>query len=242
MKMPKIAQLLRDNAARPRSLKVEVKDDEATVYLYDVIGFDFWTGEGVTAKRFAEEIGKLTAKTIHLRINSPGGDVFEARAMVAAMQRHPAKFEAHVDGLAASAASFIAVRADALNMTPGSMLMVHNAWTMAVGDHRAMAEAGDLLKKVDGTIADDYQKKSGKPRDEVVAWMDAETWFTAEEALGSGLADAITGEKVKAQAWNLGAYENAPAPSEAPEPEPAYGDHHMKNLERRLALLERAPA
>lgn len=238
--MQKIAQLLRDNANAPRNFKVEAKDDEASVYIYDVIGYDFWTGGGVTAKAFTEELSKITASTVHLFINSPGGDVFEARTMISAMQRHPANFIAHVDGLAASAASSIAVAADTLEMAPGSMLMVHNAWTVSMGNKNAMRETADLLDKIDGTIAADYARKAGVDAEQAAEWMNNETWFTADEAVSAKLADRVVGEKVKAQAWNLSAYDKAP---EAPEPE-AVPDNteHLKSLGRRLSLLERVPA
>lgn len=238
--MQKIAQLLRDNAKAPRNFKVEAKGDEASIFIYDVIGYDFWTGGGVTAKGFTEELSKITASTVHLFINSPGGDVFEARTMISAMARHPANFIAHVDGLAASAASSIAVAADEMEMAPGSMLMIHNAWTVAMGDKATMNETAALLDKIDGTIADDYAKKAGVTKDQAAEWMNAETWFTAEEAVSSGLADRVVGEKVKAQAWNLSAYEHAPEPA-APEP-PEFAAEHLNTLGRRLSLLERVPA
>lgn len=210
---PRLAQLIRDNAARPRDYRVQAADgEEPTIFIYDIIGLDFWTGEGVTAKQFAKDLAGLKdAPVIHLRINSPGGDVFEARAMVAAMKGHGAKFVAHVDGLAASAASVIAANADETEMVKGSFNMIHNAWTIALGDRHAMLDAASLLEKVDGTIADDYEKRTKAKRDQVVAWMDAETWFTADEAVEAGLADRVIDAKVKASAWNLSAYRHTPS-------------------------------
>jgi len=243
MNFPRIAQLMRDNASRPRSFKVDAKGDEATIYIYDVIGFDFWSGGGVTAKDFADQLDKITAKVVHLRINSPGGDVFEARAMVAAMDRHSAKFVAHVDGIAASAASFLAASADEVEMAEGSMQMIHNAWTIAIGDRNDMTRTADLLAKIDGTIADDYVKKTGKARDEIVLMMDEETWFTAEEAVEAGLADRVAG-KVDAKAkntWDLSAYNHAPKPEPAPSADDT-AKQHFATLERRFALLERTAA
>lgn len=246
MNTVRIMQFFRDNAKRPRSFKVDAKGDEATIYIYDVIGFDFWTGGGVTAKDFAAELDKIKAKTVHLRINSPGGDVFEARAMVAAMDRHAATFIAHIDGLAASAASFLAVNADEVEMTPGSMQMIHNAWTIAIGDRNDMTRTAALLEKIDGTIADDYAEKSGKSVDAVKKLMDDETWFTAEEAVAEGFADRVAGDEVddtKNRAWNLSAYEHAPKPkAPAAVAEPAELEAHFSNLERRFKLLERTAA
>ena len=239
--MPKLAQLLRDNARRPRDYRVDAKGaaDEAHLYVYDVIGLDFWTGEGVTAKQFARDLDGIKASTIHLHINSPGGDVFEARAMVAAMHRHSARFVVHIDGLAASAASFIAAHGDEVEIQQGGFVMVHNAWTIAIGDRNAMLETATLLEKVDGSIADDYVAKTKQPRDVVVGWMNDETWFTADEAKAAGLADRIAESQVKASAWNLAAYERAPKAAAAPEHDSAA---HFAALERRLSLLERAPA
>lgn len=238
---PKLAQLLRDNATRPRNYAVKADNDEATIYVYDVIGFDFWTGGGITAAKFVEDLNAIQSDKISIRFNSPGGDVFEARTMVSAMRAARAKgkkITAYVDGLAASAASFMAVNADELHMADGSFLMVHNAWTLAMGDRNDMLNMATLLEKIDGTIADDYERKAGAKRDDVTAWMDAETWFTAAEAKAAGLADAvIEAPKVKAQAWDLAAYAHAP---KIEEPADHYAELRAHN-ERRLALLSVAP-
>jgi ATP-dependent Clp protease, protease subunit len=236
---PALARLMMENKERPRNYRVEASGDEATIYIYDVIGFDFWSGGGVTAKDFAEQLDGITAKTVHLRINSPGGDVFEARAMIAAMARHQAKFVAHVDGIAASAASFLAVNAGEVEMGPGSMLMIHNAWTMAIGDKSDLLATAGLLEKIDTSIAADYAKKSGKSNADIAALMNAETWFTAEEAVEAGLADSVSDTEVKnTTRWNLSAYSNAPAPKATDDS--AVDDSHIRAaLERRLSLIEK---
>ena len=205
-RLPKLYAL---NKSAARTFRAESSGSEATIYIYDVIGEDFWTGEGVTAKRFIEALDKIDAKTINLRINSPGGDVFESRAITAIMDNHPARFVAHVDGIAASAASFIAARADEIVMSTGSMLMIHNAWTMAAGNRHYMLDTAAFLEKIDATIADDYAAR-GADRESVVAMMDAETWLTAEEAIAAKLADRIAEKQAKASMWNLSAYDNAP--------------------------------
>lgn len=206
-----LPKLLRDNKDRPRDFRVVAKGDEAEIFIYDVIGEDFWTGGGVTADKFMKAVDESKASTIHLRINSPGGDVFEARAIVSAMQRSSARFIAHVDALAASAASVIAVAADEVLMAPGSMLMIHNAWTLAMGDKHAMLDTASLLEKIDGTIADQYAEKTGMDRAEIAALMDAETWLTPEEAISQKFADGIEEKAAKAKnAWNLTAYAKAP--------------------------------
>lgn len=213
--MLRLPKLLADNKDRPRDFRVVNKGDTAEIFIYDVIGEDFWTGGGVTADKFMKAVDEAKASTIHLRINSPGGDVFEARAIVSAMQRSSVRFVAHVDALAASAASVIAVAADEVLMAPGSMLMIHNAWTLAMGDKHAMLDTASLLEKIDGTIVDQYSEKTGMGRAEIAALMDAETWLTPEEAVAQNFADGIEEKSVKAKnAWNLAAYAKAPEPAE----------------------------
>ena len=243
----RLNRLLALNRNCPRAYRIEAAAgaDEATVYLYDVIGYDWWTDGGVTAKQFATDLKAITAKTLHLRINSPGGDVFEGRAMVAALQAHPAHKIAHVEGLAASAASFIAMHADEIEMTDGSFMMIHNGWTIAIGDRHAMQETAALLEKIDGSIVDDYQRKTSASREQVAQWMDDETWMTAAEAVDRGFADRIAGgEKdgnAKAKAWNVAAYDHPPEDLAAPpttEPEP---DHAAAHHHRLRALRLAAP-
>lgn len=243
-----LPKLLRDNADRPRNFSVKAKGDEAEIYIYDVIGEDFWTGGGVTASKFLKAVESTNASTIHLRINSPGGDVFEARAIVSAMQRSPARFVAHVDALAASAASVIAVAADEVVMAPGSMLMIHNAWTLAMGDKNAMLDTASLLEKIDGTIADQYAEKTGMDRADIAALMDAETWLTADEAVSQKFADGIEPKVEKAaNAWNLTAYANAPDMSDETVSDEAANDDQINeqlraSRDRALRLLETTAA
>lgn len=241
--IPRLVALMRENAQRPRNYRIEnATGDEATIYIYDVIGMDFWTGEGVTAANFAQDLDGITAPKVNLRINSPGGDVFEARAIVAAMTRHPATFVAYVDGVAASAASVIAVNADQVEMAPGSFMMIHKAWTIAVGNYDDMTATANLLNQVDTSIANDYVAKSGATLDQVMDWMKAETWFDADQAVANGFADAVTGEAVKnCSKWNLSAYANAPKQPEPPAAsnEPIDDSELRAANERRFALIER---
>lgn len=253
--MNRLTRLLALNRNAPRAYRIEQKadSDEATIYLYDVIGYDWWTDGGVTAKQFAKDLQAITAKTLHLRINSPGGDVFEGRAMVAALQAHPAHKIAHVDGLAASAASFIAMHADEIEMTDGSFMMIHNGWTIAIGDRHSMLETAALLEKIDGSIIDDYMRKTDAPREQIAQWMDDETWMTAAEAVERGFADRVANAatddkdtgKAKARAWNVGAYEHPPkdlsVEPPAPAPEPTHApdnDAAHEHRKRALALHE----
>lgn len=205
----------------------ETNDEEATVYLYDYIVSDDleaeWFG-GVSPRAFAEMLAGLKAKTVHLRVNSPGGSVFGARAMEQAIRDFIAKgqtLNVHVDGLAASAASFLILPASSIEMAPGAMLMIHNAWAWGAGNAQELTKLADLLTKIDGTLVDSYAAKSGKAKDEIADKMAAESWFTAQEAVDFGLADTIAPDAKKmdddekkaravAPKWNLEAFAHAP--------------------------------
>lgn len=161
--------------------------DEATVYVYDAIG-GWW---GVDPKTWVPEFSAIKAKTIHLRINSPGGSVFDAEAMRTAIRQHSANVIAHIDGMAASAATGIAIAADEVEISDGAMFMIHHPWGWAAGNAQEMREYADLLDKVDSSIVAAYVKKSGQDEKQIRDWMDKETWFTATEALANGFVDKI---------------------------------------------------
>lgn len=242
--MSKLITLLAKNRqpARPRAL--ETSGDETTIYLYDAIVADdetaMWWG-GVSAQSLVPEIRSIKGGTVNLRINSPGGDVFAAQAIVAAIRDTGAKVIAHIDGFAASAATVIASAADEVVMSDGAMYMIHCGWTMAIGNSKDMAETSDLLGKVDGVIASQYSKRSGKSVDEMKAYMDAETWFTAQEAVDVGLADRIAENAPKANAsWDLSAYANAPKDLGAPAgPIAAITAEHRERQQQRMRMLNR---
>ncbi len=181
--------------------------DEATIYLYDVI--DNWFG--VDSETFNKELAAITAPVINLRINSPGGDVFDAVAMHTALAQHPSKVVAHIDGLAASAATYVALAAEEVTMSSGSLFMIHQAWCICAGNSVDMRKQAELLDKVDGSIAAFYQEKTGLGEKKIMDWMADETWFTAEEASEHGFVDSVftKGEKASNR-YDLSAYSNAP--------------------------------
>jgi len=169
--------------------RVENKADEATFYIYDEISY--W---GISADQFVKDLNASKASTVHIRINSPGGSVFDGTAIYNAIKQHKAKTITHVDGLAASISSIIALAGDEVRMADNTFLMIHNPWSIVVGDARAMREEADLLEKVSNTtIASIYMAKSGKEKDEILQKMSEETWFTAQEAKEYGLVDVIDG-------------------------------------------------
>lgn len=169
------------------TVKAAAGGDTTELMLYDDVGF--W---GVSSKQFNDALAGITTPKISLRINSPGGDVFEGYAMYNALKAHRAEVHVTVDGLAASIASVIAMAGDTITMADPSMMMIHRAWTVAGGNAVDMQAVVNVLAKVDGQIADVYAARAGKPAKDMMAFMDAETWFTAEEALAAGLVTAVT--------------------------------------------------
>lgn len=175
--------------------KKAANDDAVEVSIYDEIG-----GWGVSAAAFVADIKAINARTINLRLNTPGGSITEGTAIYNALREHPARVVAHVDGLAASAGSFIAMSADEVRMADNAYLMIHNGSCGVMGGAEEHRRYADLLDKMNDNIAGMYEKKTGKPRDHWRALMDAETWFTAEEAKAEGLADAVYAAEPKKDA------------------------------------------
>lgn len=218
--MKHLIKLLADNRG-VGFFKAEQTGDEATLYLYDTIVSDDYFG-GVSAISFAKALAAIKAPVVHLRINSPGGDVFAARAMEQAIREHDSKIIAHIDGYAASAASYVALAADEVVMGAGAFYMIHKAWTMAWGNSDDLLATAALLEKVDAALVDTYAKETGQTAQQLIDWMAAETWFNAEEAVANGFADRVADAAPKAKAtWNLAAYAHAPTQKSKPLPEPA---------------------
>jgi len=230
----KLLNLIRDNLQDKRDFRVQNQGDEATLYLYDVID-DFW---GISAEMVARELASIDASTIHLRVNSPGGDVFAGRAIQTALAQHPARVIAHIDGLAASAATFVTAAADEIRMTDGGFYMIHKGWTMTLGNADDMRTTAGLLDQVDESIVRTMVARTGQDEATILKWMADETWMSAQEAKERGFIDEIDevakgGVAQNMSRFNLSAYEKAPR---MPQPEP---DHQAAraHLERRLDLL-----
>lgn len=243
----KLLKLLADNrSASARHFSVSAKDGEAEIMLYDAIVDDELQAEffgGVAPKSFIKALKAITENTIHLRINSPGGSVFAARAIETAIREHKAKVIVHIDGVAASAATFIAMAGDEVMMSQGAMFMIHKSWGIAIGNSDDMLETSDLLEKVDGTLAKTYADRTGKTEAECMELMAAETWMTADEALASGFIDSISNSAKAKSGWNLNSYNHAPEqaePDPIPEPEPA-PIFNIDHLLRNLAVAEINP-
>lgn len=193
---------------RPGPGEKTSKVDEATVYIYDEIG---WFG--IEAETFAKDLNALTAKTVHIRLNSPGGNVFEGTAIANTIKQHKSKTVIHIDGLAASISSIIALAGDEVLMAENAFFMFHEAWSFVIGNADGLREEADLLDKIDGVLAKEYAKKMGIKENEGLDYMKAETWWTAEEALKMGMIDGIEkdkDEKASATMFDLSVFANVP--------------------------------
>lgn len=174
----------------------------AEIYIIDFIGDwidDYW-GFGVTAKSFVEQLAKLEAsvKTIRVHINSPGGDVFSALNIANALRDQQASkgrtVETVVDGLAASAASIVMMAGSVVRMADNALVLVHNPWTIGIGNASDMRKVADELDTVRNTIVATYKWHSTLGDDEIVSLMDAETWMDADAAIANGFAtDKVEG-------------------------------------------------
>lgn len=241
--MNKLLQLLQANARSDQApaIRADASGDVGHVYVYDVIDSNW----GASATALVDALAGMKGKPIALHINSPGGDVFEARAMVSAIRAHGAPVTTYIDGLAASAATYLALAGDEVHITDGGMFMVHNSWTLAWGNKTELRSTAELLDKIDGTIASDYMRKTKASAEQVTQWMDAETWFTAQEAMDAGFVDSIDGGADAPSAmnrWNLSAYANAPKldeppPKHDPADLAAQADRQSRLNRSRFALL-----
>ena len=167
-------------------------DREGEILLYDVIAGEAPGWEHHGAKALIGQVKALgDVKRITLRINSVGGDVFEAQAMYSYLRTHPAKVTVRVDGLAASAASLVAMAGDKVIMPANALMMIHNPAGVVMGEAEDMRDMAEVLDKVRETIARAYIAKTGMERDDVVRMMDEETWMTADEAYLMGFCDEV---------------------------------------------------
>lgn len=200
-------------------IKASVAEDTDEIYIYDEIG-----GWGIQAKEFIDDLNQITAKKIDLRLNTPGGSVFDGNAMYNALKRHSATITTYIDGLAASMGSIIALAGDKVHMADNAIYMIHNPWTLAFGESADFRKTADTLDKLKSSMVRIYSEKTGMSEDEVIRLMDEETWYTADEARESGFVDDIQeGLKVAAcfDSTKFKAFKNTPQSLiKSPDPEP----------------------
>lgn len=184
--------------------------ETAEVLIYDVIGDVY--GYGVTAKHVKAALDEIGAKDLILRINSPGGSVSEASAIYNLFKDHPKNVAVMIDGAAFSSASFLAQVGHTRTMAANAMMMIHDPWTIALGDAAEMRKTADILEKFKDTIVGVYADRSGLDRDEVSKLMTAETWFSADEAKEKGLVDTVSANRKVDNSFDLSrlGFKNAP--------------------------------
>lgn len=164
------------------------------IWLYDQVGEGFFGG--MSAKTFSDELNKLgKVDVVNLRINSPGGSVFDGVAIYNQLKRHPARIEVDVDGIAASIASVIAMSGDEIRMAGNAMMMIHDPYGMSMGSAEDMRKTADLLDQIKTVIVDTYAKRTGESDAAIAQMMADETWMTAAEAQQHGFSDATTDEQ-----------------------------------------------
>ena len=167
----------------------------AEILIYGDIGPVFW-GDEVSAADFAKtlrDVGEVSG--LDVRINSYGGDVFDGLAIYRQLVDHPARVTMHIDGIAASAASVIAMAGDVIRIGESARVMIHDAWTIGIGDAASMRETADRLDETSQALAQIYADRSGRTATEMRDAMRAETWYTGQEAIEAGLAHELAKNK-----------------------------------------------
>lgn len=165
--------------------------DDNVITLFGAIGEDYWSDNPITAKKVASQLRAIGDRPVEIQINSPGGDMFEGIAIYNVLREHPQDITVKVMGMAASAASIIAMAGDRIEIGAASFLMIHNCWVLAIGNRHDMAETAAFLEPFDQAMAELYAQRSGSDVAEVRKWMDAETYMSGSMAVERGFADAM---------------------------------------------------
>lgn len=191
-------------------LQAAATDDKNTISVLDPIGFDPWSGEGVTAKRISAALRGMGGADVTVNINSPGGDMFEGLAIYNILREYDGHVTVKVLGLAASAASIIAMAGDEIKVARSGFLMIHNGWTIAAGNRHQFREVADMMEPFDAAMADIYAARTGGELKAMQKLMDAESWIGGSAAVEQGFADSLLDsdsvkEGAKAQAGLIAA-------------------------------------
>lgn len=227
------------------SIEAKADDKPAEINIFDAIG-NTWDGEGVTAKQFISDLKPLAGKPLALFINSPGGSVSDGLAIYNALKAHDGEITVKVMGVAASAASFIAMAGDKIVMPENTFLMVHNPLSWAYGNADEFREVADTLDKIGSSLIGIYVARTKQPEAEIKALLDAETWLTANEALALGFADEVLPEMKVAAAFNIdkmpanikGAFMANKAPETPPPTKPPVVENVVPPVVESVALAD----
>ena len=201
------------------SIKAADDDGRAEIKISAVIGWPF-----IDAETFLNDLSRIDASEITVKINSPGGDVFDGTAIYNALADHKAKIITSVDSIAASMASVIALAGDERRIYKNANFMIHNAWSIVLGDYKELEKEAVVLKSISGQMAETYADVSGKPQAEIQKLMDDTTWFTGTQAVDFGfMTDAVTAGSASAK-FDLSMFDHAPKG----------GEPNKRDLERSL--------
>ena len=174
-----------------KTIVAEDKEDSASIDIFDVIGEDFF-GSGFTAKRMSAALRSIGDENdVVVNINSPGGDVFEAATIYNLLVQHKGNVTINVLGLAASAASVIAMAGDHIKIAQNAFLMIHNAWSCVCGNKNDLRQAADTLEQLDKSILATYSARTALDEKKIAKMMDSDTWIGASDAVEFGFADEI---------------------------------------------------
>lgn len=261
MMQNKYMQMLFENrAVKGREFKAQKSvKGENEILLYDVIvstkdEAEWWGG--VDPETFRDALNGFNGEDVNLRINSPGGSVFGGRAMQAAISEYPGTVNAYIDGIAASAASFVPMGAKNIYMAEGAMMMIHKGWTFAVGNADDLREQAGVLDKIDNSLVKTYAKHNriGLAENKIMDYLKAETWFDESEAVENGFADVLPDENEVSNsgptnsqnhteiAWNLNVFKNEvtrpkDVKNETEEDKNFISDDHRARQNQRLNLI-----
>jgi len=184
-----------------KSIRSAATKADGEIEILGEIGDSGWGGEFTTAKMVKDQLKAMGKAPVLVTINSPGGDAFEGIAIYNLLREHAGKVTVNVLGLAASAASIIAMAGDTVKMGEGAFLMIHSSSGIVIGNQEDMREFANLLETIDSEVAKLYAARTGKPESEMISMMKKETWMSAAEAVKSGFADvAVADDKKKAKA------------------------------------------
>lgn len=191
---PNVLERWTDDAAGVRAVSV----GDNVITMFDLIGEDYWSGGGITAKTVTAQLRAIGDKPIEVQINSPGGDMFEGIAIYNVLREHSQPITVKVMGMAASAASIIAMAGDEVQIGTASFIMIHNCWVMAIGNRHDMAETAAFLEPFDAAMVDVYAARTGQNPKDIAKWMDAETFMSGTQAIERGFADTtLAADQIK---------------------------------------------
>lgn len=185
----------KDVLARWEQANVKAEDGDNVINIFDVIGEDYY-GQGFSAKKMADELKRIGSdKDVVVAINSPGGSFFEGAAIYNLLVGHTGKVTIKILGLAASAASVIAMAGDEILISQVGFIMIHNAWAMVIGNRNDLRDAADTFETFDMSMRDLYAARTGNEKKAIEKMMDSDTWLNAEDAVEKGFSDGVINVK-----------------------------------------------